>query len=380
MNRVTVKPEILFWARERTGRSLESLKKSFPKLDLWEKGELSPTLKQLEHYAKATRTPIGFFFLAKTPVEQIPIPDFRTMYQDRKTHPSPDLLDVIYICQQRQEWYREYARSVGERGCKFVASSNLMSDIEVTAANMRQMLRFDAEERQQLTSWTEALNRFSEQAENLGVLVMKSGIVGSNTRRKLDPQEFRGFALADNLAPLIFINSADSKSAQMFTLAHELAHLWLGESALSDVSLALAPSHEIEVWCNQVAAEFLVPFESLKIEYQKDADLTTETNRLARIYKVSTLVILRRIHDIGGLTWELFKKAYNEELKKFQGIPKASGGDFYRTQVARLGKRFARALIANTLEGQTLYRDAFRMLDLSKISTFHELGHFLGVQ
>lgn len=97
------------------------------------------------------------------------------------------------------------------------------------------MLRFSITERRGLRTWTGALRRFVELAEDAGVLVMVSGVVGNNNRRRPDRDEFRGFAMSDPLAPPVFINRADTKSAQMFTLARELAHLWLGESALSDV-------------------------------------------------------------------------------------------------------------------------------------------------
>lgn len=379
MMRVEIKPELLSWARERGGYDLSALARRFPKLIEWEQGATQPTLKQLEDFAKATRTPIGFLFLPEPPVERIPIPDFRTVSNERITRPSPDLLDTVYICQQRQEWYRDFARSVGESALSFVGSANLKSDIEATAASMRDTLGFDLEERRQLPTWTDALRRFIEQADAVGILVMCSGVVLNNNNRRLDPDEFRGFALADDLAPLVFINGADTKAAQMFTLAHELAHIWLGQSAVSDAQASQLPKHEVERWCNQVAAEFLAPLAFVRDEYQKKAELRGETARLAKQFKVSTLVILRRIHDVGGLTKAGFRQAYQEELERLLAIPRGSGGNFYLTQAARVSKRFARALVVSTLEGQTLHRDAFRMLGFSKLETFHELRRSLGV-
>lgn len=378
MSRVTIKPEMLNWACERSGQSAETMRKRFPKFDLWNRGEASPTLKQLENFAKVTYTPIGFLFLQKPPIETVPIPDFRTVGSEY-VHPSPDLLDTVYICQQRQEWYREFARSTGENPLPFVGSVNQTNNIEKIAESIRHALGFDIEERRQMPTWTDALRRFIEQADALGILIMVSGVVGSNNRRKLDPQEFRGFALADNLAPLVFINGSDTKAAQMFTLAHELAHIWIGQSAVSDAQAVQIPENQIERWCNMVAAELLVPLSALRSEYKKNNKLSDEINRLARVFKVSTLVVLRRIHDTGGLTKEQFWQAYHEELERLGNLPSGSGGNFYLTQVARVSKRFARALVVSTLEGQTLHRDAFRMLGFSKLETFKDLGRSLGV-
>jgi len=268
---------------------------------------------------------------------------------------------------------------MGEEKLSFVGSADLTSDIIATAASIRHSLKFDIDERRLLPTWTEALRRFLEQADDFGVMVMVSGVVGSNNWRKLDPEEFKGFALADDLAPLVFINGSDTKAAQMFTLAHELAHLWLGESALSDIGPVSYPSHDVEIWCNQVAAELLVPLPVIREEYQQSYNLANEVTRLARRFKVSTLVILRRIHDIGALTHDELWDAFDEELERLRTIPKGSGGDFYLTQAVRLSKRFARALVSSTLEGQTLYRDAYHLLGFSSFATFQELGHSMGV-
>ncbi len=379
MMRVEVKPELLRWARERSGLDPGALAHRFPQLDAWERREASPTLKQLEGFAKATHTPIGYLFLQEPPIERVPIPDFRTVGNERIGRPSPDLLDTLYICQQRQEWYRDFARSEGEELIPFVGSARLTDDVEATAATIRRVLGFDVEERRQIPTWADALRRFIEQADALGVLVMVNGVVGSNNRRKLDPQEFRGFALADDFAPLVFINGADTKAAQMFTLAHELAHIWLGLSAVSDVQASQVPEHEVERWCNRVAAELLVPITVLRGEYQPGKPLRDETDRLARHFKVSTLVVLRRIHDAGGLTQDQLWRAYREELERLRAMPTGGGGDFYLTLGARAGKRFARALVVSTLEGRSSFTEAFRLLGFKKMATFRELGHSLGV-
>lgn len=379
MMRVIINPELLRWARERARRTVQDLVTRFPRLERWERNEERPTLKQVERFAKAVHVPIGYLFLPEPPVESVPIPDFRAAENVYSGNPTPDLLDTIYICQQRQEWYRDFARSTGEGPLAFVGSTKVGSAVVSTATTIRQALSFDIEERRRMATWTDALRHFIEQADALGILVMCSGVVLNNNRRHLDPEEFRGFAMADDLAPLVFINGADTKAAQMFTLAHELAHIWIGQSAISDAQALLLPDLEVERWCNQVAAELLVPLAVLRNEYDRTAVLGDQVGRLARRFKVSTLVILRRIHDAGGLTTEELWEAYKQELARLRAFPRGGGGDFYLTQAARVSKRFARALVVSTLEGQTLHRDAFRLLGLLKIQTFHELARSMGV-
>jgi Zn-dependent peptidase ImmA (M78 family)/transcriptional regulator with XRE-family HTH domain len=377
---VDIKSNLLSWARKRAGKDLYSLERSFPKLADWESGHVKPTLKQIERFAKATYTPVGYFFLEEPPVEKIPIPDFRTVQNEFTVRPSPNLLDTIYVCQQRQEWYHDYARSMGEEPFSFVGAASIKDDVVITAAKMRRFIGFDIDERKRMPTWTDALRKFIDQIDSIGIMVMCSGVVMNNNYRHLNPEEFRGFAMTDPLAPLVFINGADTKAAQMFTLAHEIAHIWLGQSAVSDVQASWISNHRVERWCNKVAAEFLVPLDLIKHDFQKDEDLQNELNRLARRFKVSTLVILRRIYDADGITFDKFQQIYRMELARLISLtPKGGGGDFYLTQAARVSKRFARALIANTLEGQTLHRDAFRMLGFSKLTTFRELGQSLGV-
>lgn len=373
---------MITWARERAGLEPEELAARFPKAPEWEAGSLSPTLKQLEKLARATHTSIGFLFLDEPPEESIPIPDFRTMADSGVTRPSPDLLDTIFQCQQRQEWYRSFAEADRADVVAVVGSLSIQMPPAEAAATMRRQLGFDFDQRG--STFSDAFRLLAEEAEEHGVLVMVNGIVGSNTHRKLDPQEFRGFALVEPLASLVFVNGADTKAAQIFTLAHELAHVWLGETALSDADLGTRPTQDTERWCNQVAAEFLVPLDAAQDAYRPDADLTDELDRLAKLFKVSTLVVLRRLFDAGNMSWASYRTAYEVELDRVLGFLEAraegtSGGSFYNTQPVRVSKRFARALITSTLEGRTLYTEAFEMLGFRKQSTFNELATRLGV-
>jgi Zn-dependent peptidase ImmA (M78 family) len=374
---------MLSWAIERSGIDALELEGRFPKLPQWLASDLHPTLNQLEDFARAVHVPVGFLFLPAPPPEPLPIPDFRTIAGRSLTRPSPNLLDMIYVCQERQGWYREYAQLTRQPELDFVGSVTTARDPETVAERMRARLEFDLNARRDCPTWTEALRLFIQQADRIGVLVMISGIVLSNTRRALSVGEFRGFALSDPLAPLIFINGSDSKSAQMFTLAHELAHLWLGTSALSDIGVVPAAGYrQEEVWCNQVAAELLVPLGVFRPELQPNEPIERAISRLARRFKVSTLVILRRMLDSNWLSRDAFDRVWAAELARIEqaGSASAGGGDFFRSTIARVSRRFGRAIVESTLEGQTLYRDAFRMLGISKTETFEKFGREVGMQ
>jgi len=248
---------------------------------------------------------------------------------------------------------------------------------------MAKVLEFDEHTRASLSTWTDALRTLRDHAEGAGILVMFNGIVGSNTHRRLCPEEFRGFALCDDVAPLVFVNGADTKAAQMFTLAHECAHLWLGSSGLSNVGMD-TPSMDEERFCNQVAAEFLVPAKEIAGNHDPSLPLEQEIQRLARSFKVSTLVVLRRLHELGSVGVDRFHIAYQAEEARLMAIVRGrrsagSGGDFYRTHFNRVSPTFAEAVVGSALEGNTLYRDAMRLLSISKLSTLDQMASRLGL-
>ena len=377
MTRAPINPTLIVWARERAGRTTEEFEKKFPKLPQWEAGTIQPTFKQADDFASSVHIPVGYLFLSEPPIESLPIPDFRTVAGKVKAKPSPNLLDTIRFCQERQHWYRYVARTKGIESLPFVESATQTSSPVRIAAQMHETLGFDVAARQNCSTWTDSLRMFISAADKAGILVMVSGVVASNTSRRLDPEEFRGIALSDPLAPLVFVNGTDAKAAQMFTLAHELAHLWLGTSALSNCTAKPTSGlHNDEVWCNAVAVEFLVPLTVLRKELLDNEPIPVALTRLARVFKVSSLVILRRLLDVGWLNRSAFKDAWREEIERLQNhkLRGVGGGDFYRTTLSRVGRRFAKALVVSTLEGHTLYRDAYRMLGIRRGTTFEEIA------
>ena len=386
---VRIKPSMLSWARRRSGRGDAYIKKNFPELESWERGEALPSLGDLEEFAKATYTPIGYLFLDEPPEDRLPVSDFRTVGGTGVAAPSADLLDTIYMCQQRQAWYMEEARAAGEGPLGFVGSMSTADDVVSSAGRIRTALKFSVEQRKRMSGKDAARRQLVRDVETLGILVMVSGVVGNNTHRRLDVDEFRGFALADPWAPLVFVNGSDYESAKIFTLAHEVAHIWLGRSAVSNNSVADEPDHAVERWCNAVAAEVLVPSEAIREEYNRTADLDREVDRLVRRFKVSRQVILRRIYDTGGLDRTAFQEVYDKEVaraaerekekkKKIKDTGKG-GGNYYNNILARASRKFTLALLASTMEGRTTPVTSRRLLDVWKASNIEELSHKLGV-
>lgn len=380
--RVRVQPNVLRWARQRSGLPGDRLASRFPKLADWESGAAQPTLKQLEDFAAATHTPTGFLFLPEPPEERVPIPDYRTLSGQAVERPSPDLLEIIQACEQRQEWYRAYAVANEADPLPFVGSIEVGAEVPEAASVMRRLLGFGLEQRRAFPTWSAALTGLSERTEDAGVLVMISGVVGSNTHRPLDPEEFRGFALVDPIAPLVFINGADTKAAQIFTLAHELVHIWLGQSALSNETPWAAGSNDVESWSNQVAAELLVPADDVRNHFNPNSPVDEEAQRLASRYRVSSIVVLRRLRDADLISARIYKQCYDDAMERFRSSDSdagTGGGNFYNTQPVRTSKRFTRAVLASTLEGRTPYTEAFDMLGFRRVSTFQELARRLGI-
>ncbi len=379
MARVAVQPELLRWARERVGRRVDEFGQKFRKLAEWERGDVQPTLKQLEDFAAATHVPFGYFFLPEPPEEHIPIPDLRTIRDEEISHPSPDLLDTIHAMQRRQAWLREELVECEADPMDFVGSASLTDDPQGVGREMRRIANLDDGWASGVRTWQEAIGHLRRTIEELGVMAVVNGVVGNNTHRKLDVEEFRGFALSDEYAPLIFVNGADAKSAQMFTLAHELAHIWLGQSALSDIGLVSRPSQDVEVWCNRASAEFVVPERELRAIWPDVRHEDSPFETLARRFKVSPIVAGRRAMDLRLVSREDFFAFYHEYIARERNRRSASGGgDFYNNQNTRVGERFALHVIRAAKSGRVTFKEAYSLTGL-RGGAFQEYANRLGV-
>lgn len=372
---VTIKPELIRWAIDRSRLPVSELVQKFPKLEAWKTGEKQPTFRQLEDFAKTTMTPFGFLLLESPPQETLPIPDFRTVGDTPIDRPSPNLIDTIHTMQRRQAWMRDLLIEEGHERLPLVGSASRTENFKSLAQRIRQELDLAPDWAEPLITWEDALKTLRSAIERIGILVFSNSVVGLNNHRGLDPEEFRGFVLCDPCAPVVFVNSADSKSAQMFTLAHELAHVWLGTDGLFNLVNMMPSSEETERFCNRVAAEFLIPGYKLT-ERWADAKATNNPfQTIARWFKVSPVVAARRALDLDLITKTTFFAFYKKDQdewrqRKAEQRAKKGGGDFYSTQDIRLGRRFAGFLVRAVREGKVQYRDAYRLTDL-KGETFN---------
>ena len=373
MAKVAVETDVLFWALDRCKLRPENLQKEFPKIQQWLTGEIQPTLRQLEKFAKATLTPLGFLFLKKPPEETLPIPFFRTLKDKSLDKPSPELLKTIQIMQRRQDWMSDYLINQGEDPLPFIKSVKVDDEDTEIARRMRLILGLQEEWANSFSTWTDALRFLRQAMEKAGISVVINGILENNTHRKLNPSEFRGFVLLDNYAPFVFINGADFKAAQMFTLAHELAHVFLGSSAVFDLYQMQPADDPIEQKCNKVAAEFLVPANSLRIIWGSVSNKLEPFQEIARCFKVSVLVAARRALDLKLIRKKDFFNFYKSYLidERRKSASKSSGGNFYNTQNARIGKNFASTVVTAAKSGDLLYSEAYKLTGLYG-KAFHE--------
>lgn len=357
MEAIALSREVLDWAAERAGGTLHSFAESIAKRakDRERIVEGRLTIPQAEKLAKKARIPFGFLFLSEPPeIERPKIPDLRQV-QDAAPL-SDDFYETLEDVLAKQQWFNEYLTEAGASEVPFVGRfSGKDGDADAIAEDMRRELGLSDEDRRKSADAAAYFSTLSAKAEARGVLVFKSGYVKANTRRPLSEKEFRGFAIAHKLVPLVFINGRDAEVAAVFTLIHELAHIWAGVTGVSDIT----PSkfgNPIERLCNRVASNVLVPDDAFVSRWDGPEDI----EKLARFFRVSKLVIARR-----ALDHRLVDQAFYDEVAANSQRNKSSGKPTALVTIPiRNSKKFTKAIVASAMSGQTLLRDAASLLNV----------------
>jgi Zn-dependent peptidase ImmA (M78 family)/DNA-binding XRE family transcriptional regulator len=369
MTSVAITGEVFRWARERAGLSDEKLAKrvnaKLERIRAWETEKEYPNFQQAQKLATALGIPFGYLFLSRPPEITIPITDFRTFPGKEKASFSIDLQAVLDDALRKRDWYKEWREQEGNAPYEFVGKFSPRTKPAEIVQDMRQVLDIMPGFAAEMRTWDQHLRQFVQKVEFAGILVLQNGIVGNNTHRKLSVPEFRGFALADKFAPLIFINAQDSAAARIFTLAHELAHIWTGTSGISNPEFVTdeIETQQTEILCNQIAAEFLVPYDVFVKRWIEAQDALENAQQLAAYFRVSAQVILRRAYDSGLIPFDEYRQSIQEVLKAIKPRVKGGGGDFYKTLFSRNSRRFTQELFSAISSGQLSYLDGARLLN-----------------
>jgi Zn-dependent peptidase ImmA (M78 family) len=365
-----IKDDIITWAIERAGYKFMDFVSKFPVVKDWLEHKKKPTIKQLEDFSNRVHIPFGYLFLDEPPREQLPIPFFRTGKGEIR-QVSLNVYDTILSLQRRQDWLEDYLEGEKHDKVPFVGRFNVNSGAEAIIKDIRSTLDLPYGWANGFFKHEDALNYLVGKVEASGIVVVFNSVVANNNTRKVEIEECRGFVIIGQYAPFMFVNAADSKGAQIFTVLHELAHVWLGKSAGFDSATLLPADDPIELLCDKVAAEFLVPSQEL-LRLWSDASVDN-LYQLAKYFKVSTIVIARRALDLGKIprqTFFGFYRLYQEELaEKKRKQSEGGGGDFYASQGKRISLKFASHINQALKENKILFRDAYQLTGL-KGSTF----------
>lgn len=383
---------IVRWARERRGLSKEALanklKVSVEQVTQWEVGPEYPPFGRAQDLASALDIPFGYLFLSAPPLDEPAIPDLRRVTSDRLP-PSPEFIDLLNDIVVKHDWYVEYAMDHGALPLSFVGSRSVSTPIQRTVLDIQSVLGL-SELRKKASGPSDYIRLLALSADESGILVMRSGVARGNPHRKLSVMEFRGFAISNKIAPLVFINSRDALAAQVFTLAHEIAHIWIGASGISNPDLdrkdaPRVPDEVVEKFCNDVAVELLVPAAEFNGMWRRAiGDNDGKSQELARAFRVSVPVILRRALELNHMPQGEFFRLWNihrERTRVTEETPdedETRGGNFYNTFFARNSQRLTRAVVTFVRTGQIGSLEAARLLNV-RTATIPKLAERLAI-
>ena len=326
-------------------------------------GEVSKTVA--EKLAKIAGIPFGYLFLDSPPeVEPIDIPDFRTTINSLEL--SKDFFDTYRDVQYKIDWYKEYLKNSDLYvALPFVGQFSIKNTVHDVAKSISKEINLDVESIIKTVNSTSYFGVVTNLLENAGILVFKNGLVGNNTHRRLDISEFRGFCIVDKYTPAVFVNGADAFSAQVFTLFHEVAHIWIGKSGISDWDY----NNKIESFCNKVAAEILMPTNLFRRLWDEDRkDIIEDVNvifSMSKTFKMSTYAVAIKAKSIGLIDDLTFSKIRNASLNLGNDSKKGpSGGSILNTLPYRNSPKITDTILFSAVTQRIPLREAGNLLNV----------------
>jgi len=369
-----VNAKVLRWARETAGLDTATAARKIgrPEEELrqWESGRKLPSVAQMRNAARVYRRPLAAFYLPEPPPDLTRLTDLRRLPSEVPADFSHELRLLIRSARRRQRWIRDLLREVGESPLSCVGCARLDTDVEELSRTVRGLLGVTDEVQASWGTRAEALRDWLDAIEGTGVFVFQSGNAGVKV------EEMRGFALPDTVAPVIVVNSKDARSARIFTALHEFVHVLVDEEGISNLVLpssSTGSAARIEVFCNSVAAETLVPASRLRADWKRglsDRALDSCIKGLAESYKVSREVIARRLLFLRFITREVYeekREEYQRDFAEYEETARRKGGEvrirWERRVVAANGRAFTRAVLAALGRGLVSARDVSALLN-----------------
>jgi Zn-dependent peptidase ImmA (M78 family)/transcriptional regulator with XRE-family HTH domain len=397
---IPVNNDILKWARDEANLSLEEaasragikeLKRegleASDRLAIWESGDEKPTLRQLEQIAKAYRRPLLTFFLSKPPRSETILKDYRTIGDRPIEKSSPEFNALRRQIEALQKEIRRLVEKEGNKPIELIGSPIHIDNPSEFARLIHTKLSFTFENQQSVLDSDHLFSVIRERLDAIGIFVIRQGDLGSY-HSKIIVEEFRGLAISDPYAPFIVINPNDTPPALVFSLVHELAHLWLGESSISNYNTFeveknvyqtaanhLARYQQRERFCNGVAAEFLVPRSNLLEAWRNEYGETDDIIKAISLkFKVSRIVIARRLLEFDKITsddyWDLYKQ-WKYERRERQKEEEGGPGYYIRIK-SKFGIKLLHTVIESAKKGKISYNEASRLLNV-KVDHFDKL-------
>uniref|UniRef100_Q3ATU2 HTH cro/C1-type domain-containing protein n=1 Tax=Chlorobium chlorochromatii (strain CaD3) TaxID=340177 RepID=Q3ATU2_CHLCH len=350
--------KVFKWARESAKMTEEiaasKVAVSIDKFKDWENGEDFPTIRQAQTLAKAYRRPFALFFLPDVPTDFQPLQDFR---KTGSKELSTSSIFIIREIQQKQAWISEVNEDNNENRVPFIGRFNIKDNPVLVAKDILATLNINPlnyKSNNPIIEWI-------DKAESNGIFISRTSFIHS--RLKLDSNEIQGFAIADDFAPFIFINSDDWNAPQLFTLVHELSHLWIAETGISnDVEPSIknvGDYNPIELFCNEVAANVLMPKEFIDSLDSKAFDNAKEVFKNAKMIGVSSFALLVRALNLNIISLSTYKQLkqladieYNEFLKREEAKKikqkeneKPGGPNYFLLQLNRNSRLFTQTVL-----------------------------------